>query len=92
MRTPTVPDSPFERTRPNLPRTCACRPCRSSGSPACAHVFHRSRYRIGLIANRAHQDASDSALVQLLTGSRHRIESLQPELIVVGRTLDAIGQ
>ncbi|EOA05491.1 methylglyoxal synthase [Herbaspirillum frisingense GSF30] len=50
------------------------------------------RYRIGLIANRAHQDAADSALVQLLTGSGHRIESLQPELIVVGRTLDAIGQ
>jgi methylglyoxal synthase len=50
------------------------------------------RYRIGLIANRAHQDAPDSALVQLLTGSRQRIEALQPELIVVGRTLDAIGQ
>ncbi|EJN09185.1 methylglyoxal synthase [Herbaspirillum sp. YR522] len=50
------------------------------------------RYRIGLIANRAHQDAPDSALVQLLTGSRHRIQTLQPELIVVGRTLDAIGQ
>ncbi|MFJ3044999.1 methylglyoxal synthase [Herbaspirillum chlorophenolicum] len=50
------------------------------------------RYRIGLIANRAHQNAPDSALVQLLTGSRHRIEALQPELIVVGRTLDAIGQ
>lgn len=50
------------------------------------------RYRIGLIANRAHQDAPDSALVQLLTGSRHRIEALQPELIVVGRTLDAMGQ
>ncbi|MBB5392996.1 MULTISPECIES: methylglyoxal synthase [unclassified Herbaspirillum] len=50
------------------------------------------RYRIGLIANRAHQDAPDSALVRLLAGSRHRIEALQPELIVVGRTLDAIGQ
>jgi len=50
------------------------------------------RHRIGLIANRAHQDAPDSALVRLLTGSRHRIEALQPELIVVGRTLDAIGQ
>lgn len=50
------------------------------------------RYRLGLIANRAHQDAPDSALVQLLNGSRQRIEALQPELIVVGRTLDAIGQ
>jgi methylglyoxal synthase len=51
-----------------------------------------SRYRIGLAANRAHQDAPDSALVQLLSGSRTRIELLQPELIVVGRTLDAMGQ
>ncbi|MFL9925004.1 methylglyoxal synthase [Herbaspirillum lusitanum] len=51
-----------------------------------------SRYRIGLAANRAHQDAPDSALVQLLSGSRTCIELLQPELIVVGRTLDAMGQ
>jgi len=51
-----------------------------------------TRYRIGLAANRAHQDAPNSALVQLLKGSRMRIETLQPELIVVGRTLDAIGQ
>ncbi|WP_175795867.1 methylglyoxal synthase [Burkholderia anthina] len=50
------------------------------------------RYRIGLISNRSHQDAPDSALVQLFTGSRHRIELLQPEFIVVGRTLDAIEQ
>jgi len=51
-----------------------------------------TRYRIGLAANRAHQDAPNSALVQLLQGSRARIEALQPELVVVGRTLDAIGQ
>jgi len=50
-----------------------------------------TRYRIGLAANRAHQDAPNSALVQLLQGSRERIEALQPELVVVGRTLDAIG-
>ncbi|EJL85500.1 methylglyoxal synthase [Herbaspirillum sp. CF444] len=50
-----------------------------------------TRYRIGLAANRAHQDAPNSALVQLLQGSRARIEALQPELVVVGRTLDAIG-
>jgi methylglyoxal synthase len=59
---------------------------------ACAHVFHRSP-----LSHRSHRQPRpsrrlDSALVQLLTGSRHRIESLQPELIVVGRTLDAIGQ
>lgn len=46
--------------------------------------------RIGLIANRSHQDAPDSALVQLLRTSRHAIAHLQPEWIVVGRTLDAI--
>ncbi|MCX7219152.1 MAG: methylglyoxal synthase [Burkholderiales bacterium] len=46
--------------------------------------------RIGLIANRSHQDAPDSALVQLLRGSRDAISYLQPEWIVVGRTLDAI--
>lgn len=50
------------------------------------------RHRIGLAANRAHQDAPNSALVQLLQGSRARIEILQPELVIVGRTLDAIGQ
>lgn len=50
-----------------------------------------SHYRIGLAANRSHQDAPNSALVQLLHGSRAAIERLQPELIVVGRTLDAIG-
>lgn len=48
-------------------------------------------YRIGLAANRAHQDAPDSALVRLLQGGRAAIEQhLRPELVVVGRTLDAI--
>ena len=47
--------------------------------------------RIGLAANRAHQDAADSALVQLLRGSRAAIENhLKPQLVVVGRTLDTI--
>jgi methylglyoxal synthase len=46
--------------------------------------------RIGLIANRSHQDASDSALVQLLRTSSTSIKHLQAEWIVVGRTLDAI--
>ncbi|MET3115975.1 methylglyoxal synthase [Undibacterium sp. GrIS 1.8] len=46
--------------------------------------------RIGLIANRSHQDAADSALVQLLRGARSALHQLQPEMIVVGRTLDAI--
>ena len=54
-------------------------------------MSNTTRYRIGLAANRAHQDAPNSALVQLLQGSRARIEALQPELVVVGRTLDAIG-
>jgi len=49
-------------------------------------------YRIGLAANRAHQDAPNSALVQLLRGAQQHIEALQPELVVVGRTLDAIDQ
>ena len=49
-------------------------------------------YRIGLAANRTHQDAPNSALVQLLNGGRQAIEThLQPELIVVGRTLDAMA-
>jgi methylglyoxal synthase len=47
--------------------------------------------RIGLAASRAHQDAPHSALVRLLQGSRAAIEiHLQPELVVVGRTADAI--
>jgi methylglyoxal synthase len=49
------------------------------------------RYLIGLAANRSHQDAPDSALVQLLSGAGQVIEKyLQAELIVVGRTLDAM--
>jgi methylglyoxal synthase len=51
-----------------------------------------SRYRIGLAANRTHQDAPDSALVQLLRGSGQAIRThLQATLIVVGRTLDAMA-
>ena len=46
--------------------------------------------RIGLIANRLHQDAPDSALVQLLRSASASIAHLQAEWIVVGRTLDAI--
>ncbi|MES2106520.1 MAG: methylglyoxal synthase [Pseudomonadota bacterium] len=48
------------------------------------------RLRIGLIANRSHQDAANSALVQLFRGARDALNALQPELIVVGRTLDAL--
>jgi methylglyoxal synthase len=49
------------------------------------------RYRIGLAANRAHHDAPDSALVRLLKDGQAAIEThLQPHLIVVGRTLDAM--
>lgn len=48
-------------------------------------------YRIGLAANRIHQDAPDAALAQLLQGAQLAIEvQLRPELIVVGRTLDAM--
>jgi methylglyoxal synthase len=48
-------------------------------------------YRIGLAANRAHQDAADSALVRLLQGSQAAITThLRPHLVVVGRTYDAI--
>ncbi|MDO9193064.1 MAG: methylglyoxal synthase, partial [Undibacterium sp.] len=43
--------------------------------------------RIGLIANRSHQDAPDSALVQLLRSARISIQHLHIEWIVVGRTL-----
>ena len=47
--------------------------------------------RIGLAANRAHQDAPDSALVRLLRDSQDAIElHLKPQLIIVGRTLDAM--
>lgn len=48
------------------------------------------RLRIGLIANRGHQDAPDSALVQLLRGAKAALQTLQPEMIIVGRTLDAM--
>ncbi|MET0963337.1 MAG: methylglyoxal synthase [Noviherbaspirillum sp.] len=49
-------------------------------------------YRIGLVASRAHQDASASALARLLHDSRAAIEAMQPRLVVVGRTLDAMGR
>lgn len=48
------------------------------------------RLRIGLIANRAHQDAADSALVQLFQRATKSIQALHIEWVVVGRTLDAI--
>jgi methylglyoxal synthase len=49
------------------------------------------QYRIGLVANRAHQDSSESALVQLLKGSQASIENvLKPHFSVVGRTMDSI--
>ncbi|MGZ3160051.1 MAG: methylglyoxal synthase, partial [Burkholderiaceae bacterium] len=49
------------------------------------------RYKIGLAANRTHQDAADSALVRLLRDGREAIESyLRPRFFVVGRTLDAM--
>jgi methylglyoxal synthase len=52
---------------------------------------HIPRYRIGLAASRSHQDAPNSALVKLLNGADHAIRvHLQPRLIVVGRTLDAM--
>lgn len=50
----------------------------------------RPRLRIGLIANRAHQDAPDSALVQLFQRAKKSIQTLDIEWVVVGRTLDAI--
>jgi methylglyoxal synthase len=54
-------------------------------------LLNPPRYRIGLAASRAHQDAGDSALVRLLQGGQAAIEThLQPQFIVVGRTLDAI--
>lgn len=53
-------------------------------------TFPKPRLRIGLIANRAHQDAPDSALVQLFQRAAKSIQALNIEWIVVGRTLDAI--
>jgi len=51
---------------------------------------HSPTLRIGLIANRAHQDAPDSALVQLFQRAAKSIQALDIEWVVVGRTLDAI--
>ncbi|MFZ6655180.1 methylglyoxal synthase [Undibacterium sp. TJN19] len=48
------------------------------------------KLRIGLIANRSHQDAPNSALVQLLRGAGPALQHLQAEMVIVGRTLDAI--
>ena len=49
------------------------------------------QFRIGLATSRTHQDAPNSVLARLLNGSRSAIEQhLQPQLIVVGRTLDAM--
>ncbi|MFZ6692641.1 methylglyoxal synthase [Undibacterium sp. SXout20W] len=50
----------------------------------------KKKYRIGLIANRSHQDAQDSALVKLIRGAQHAISFLDPEFVVVGRTLDTM--
>jgi methylglyoxal synthase len=50
----------------------------------------RVRFRIGLAANRAHQDDPGSALVRLLRDGQEAIATLKPHFIVVGRTLDAI--
>ncbi|WMW80447.1 methylglyoxal synthase [Undibacterium cyanobacteriorum] len=50
----------------------------------------KPRLRIGLIANRSHQDAAGSALVQLFRRAEASLRALQPEWVVVGRTLDAI--
>jgi len=49
------------------------------------------KYKIGLVANSAHQNSKDAALVQLLSGSKNSIEHvLKPHFSVVGRTMDAI--
>jgi methylglyoxal synthase len=48
-------------------------------------------YRIGLAANRAHLDHGNGALARLLNGAQEAIVThLKPQLVVVGRTLDAI--
>lgn len=49
-------------------------------------------YRIGLVSNLNHQDTPKCALVRLLQCSAAAIHYLQPELVIVGRTLDAMGQ
>jgi methylglyoxal synthase len=61
-----------------------------SESQTAPTLAKRKKLRLGLIANRAHQDAPDSALVQLFTRARKAIEALDIEWVVVGRTLDAI--
>lgn len=53
------------------------------------HITQK-KYRIGLIANRSHQDAQGSALVKLIRGAQQAISFLEPEFVVVGRTLDAM--
>jgi methylglyoxal synthase len=53
-------------------------------------VTDNKKLRIGLIANRSHQDAPNSALVQLLRGAGPALQHLQAEMVIVGRTLDAI--
>ena len=53
-------------------------------------MTQHKKLRIGLIANRAHQDAPNSALVQLLHGAGPALQHLQAEMVIVGRTLDAI--
>ncbi|MBC3908951.1 methylglyoxal synthase [Undibacterium umbellatum] len=53
-------------------------------------VTSQKKLRIGLIANRSHQDAPNSALVQLLHGGGPALQHLQAEMVIVGRTLDAI--
>lgn len=66
----------------------------TSTSSSHARISTPSRpYRIGLASSRVHQDAPDSALVRLLRDARTAIEHhLQPQFVVVGRTLDAIHQ
>ncbi|MEB0137783.1 MULTISPECIES: methylglyoxal synthase [unclassified Undibacterium] len=49
------------------------------------------KLRIGLIANRRHQEAGNSALVQLCRAAAGAISWLQPEFVVIGRTLDALS-
>ena len=59
-------------------------------APVSALAPLKPRLRIGLIANRSHQDAANSALVQLFRRAEPSLRALQPEWVVVGRTLDAI--
>lgn len=54
---------------------------------------HATSLRIGLAANRLHLDGEHSALARLLKDAREAIvHCLKPELVVIGRTLDAIEQ